>query len=72
MTELEGRVNLARVYEVINEVKLDVAIIKARSEAFADHETRIRVLERRSWSLAGVASVAGAGLSQLITAITQR
>ena len=67
MTEQENRVNLSKIYDALNEMKVDVAIIKTRSEKFDDHEDRLRVLERRSWSFAGFATIAGATLSQIVS-----
>lgn len=37
----------------------------------ADHETRLRTLERMQWTAAGVAACAGAGISYLVTMLTQ-
>lgn len=45
---------------------VDVAVIKSALWPIKDHETRIRSLERRAYTLAGVASIAGAGLGQLL------
>lgn len=67
MTDSDSRVNLSKVYDALNEMRIDVAIIKTRSEKFDDHEDRLRVLERRSWSFAGVATIAGAALSQIVS-----
>jgi hypothetical protein len=51
---------------------VDVAVIKSSLEPIKDHEARIRSLERRSWSLAGVSTLGGAGLAQLVNFIVQK
>jgi hypothetical protein len=61
--------SLSRVYDAINEVRTDVAVIKATLPDIADHETRLRQLERRAWTLAGAATVAGATLAQVVERI---
>lgn len=48
---------------------VDVGVIKSTLAPIADHETRIRSLERRSWLLAGAAAVVGAGGAQLLEII---
>ena len=56
MTDHDLRVWLARI-----ETKLDRVV-----QDKADHETRIRTLEQRSWSLAGIASIIGGSLTALV------
>lgn len=46
-------------------MRTDVAVIKEKVNDLPDHEARIRILERRSWSLAGLATIAGAVLAQI-------
>jgi hypothetical protein len=48
------------------EVKLDHALANV-----TDHESRIRVLERKVWIATGVAGGVGGGLGALIAAITK-
>lgn len=48
------------------QLRVDVAVIVASMTALNDHETRIRSLERKAYTLAGFASIAGAGLGQLL------
>lgn len=43
---------------------VDPALTDIRSDV-ADHESRIRSVERRLWIAAGIAAGAGAGLAQL-------
>lgn len=45
---------------------VSVAEIRRDLAPVADHETRIRSLERRAWLLAGAAAAAGAGVGQLL------
>ncbi|GEB46951.1 hypothetical protein MTE01_28960 [Microbacterium testaceum] len=47
------------------EVKLDTVLTRGD-----DHETRIRSLERKVWTAAGAAAVAGAGLGQIVSVLT--
>ncbi|GAA1147837.1 hypothetical protein GCM10009651_35710 [Microbacterium natoriense] len=65
------KVSLDLIYTELMAVKADVAEMKAASTAaiVADHEGRIRTLEKWVWGASGIAAVGGAGLSQLITAL---
>ena len=56
MGEHETAVALVRI-----ETKLDIAITNS-----ADHESRIRSLERKLWMVAGAAAVGGAGVFQFL------
>jgi hypothetical protein len=47
----------------------DVADIKAGITSVADHETRIRELERARWSSAWLTGLLSAGVSSVIVAI---
>lgn len=49
---------------------VDVAVIRTGMTAVADHETRIRSIERRAYVLAGAAAVAGAGAGRLLDMLT--
>lgn len=53
-----------RVISAMHEVKLELAKMSGLQPQVADHEARLRALERRAWALAGAASVAGALLSE--------
>ncbi|MEF3405781.1 hypothetical protein [Agromyces sp. CCNWLW203] len=64
------RPSLGKVYDAINEVKLDVAVIKAALPDIADHEARIRAIEKRQYTLAGLASIAGAALGAIVQRFT--
>jgi hypothetical protein len=55
----EDRPSLSRVYD-------------ATLPDIADHETRLRALERRAWTLAGVATIAGASLAQIVERVLAR
>lgn len=60
------RPSLGKVYDAISDVRTDLAVIKATLSDIADHETRIRAIEKRQWSFAGIAAVAGAALSGIV------
>lgn len=61
-------ITLREVYDAVIELKYELAHTPKQVD---DHEKRIRSLERLTWSLSGVATLLGAGLSQLITALTK-
>ena len=50
----------------------DVADIKAGIQSVADHETRIRELEKARWSSAWLTGLLSAGVSSVIVAIIIR
>ncbi|MBX3094300.1 MAG: hypothetical protein KF680_07180 [Cryobacterium sp.] len=50
----ETRPSLSNVYQAINEVKTDVAVIKNELGDLVDHERRIRTLEQRMWAAIGI------------------
>ena len=50
----------------------DVAEIKANISSVADHETRIRELEKARWSSAWLTGLLSAGVSSVIVAIIIR
>lgn len=57
----DDRPSIGKVYEAINGVRLDVAVIKNQMVDLADHEHRIRALERRVWiSIGGFGLIAAA------------
>ena len=66
MTEHLDRPSIGKVYDAINDVRIDVAVIKESLPDIADHESRLRSLEKRVWSFAGLATLAGATLSAVI------
>lgn len=52
----------AKVLDIVQKVQIDVAVIKASLPGIADHETRIRALERRVWMIfGGLATLVAAG-----------
>ena len=65
------KVSLDLIYTELMTVKADVAEMKSASTAatVADHEGRLRTLEKWVWGAAGIAAVGGAGLGQLVTAL---
>ena len=57
-------ITLREVYDVVVQLKEE---LNGVPKITADHEERIRDLERKVWSFSGIAAVAGAGLAQLIS-----
>lgn len=77
MTEAnEQRATIGKVYDRLGEMATALAVIEAklteRNQVTLDHEGRIRSLEKRSWSFAGLAGLIGAALSQLVSAFINR
>lgn len=65
------RPSLGKVYDAIAAVQTDVAVIKATLPDIADHEARLRQIEKRQWSFAGLATIGGAALSLIVERILQ-
>ena len=57
-------ITLREVYDAVVGLKEE---LNGVPKITADHEERIRELERRVWSFAGIATILGAGLAQLIS-----
>ena len=57
-------ITLREVYDVVVGLKVELDGIP---KIAADHENRIRDLERKVWSYSGLAAIGGAALAQLIT-----
>ncbi len=57
-------ITLREVYDAVVGLKVDLDGIP---KIAADHETRIRDLERKVWSYSSLAAIAGAALAQLVT-----
>jgi hypothetical protein len=68
MSPEPAEITLREVYDIVQELKFELAHIPRIAD---DHEKRIRNLERLIWSLSGVATLLGAGLSQLITVLSK-
>ena len=68
MSTEPAEITLREVYDIVQELKFELAHIPRIAD---DHEKRIRNLERLIWSLSGVATLLGAGLSQLITVLSK-
>lgn len=68
MSTEPAEITLREVYDIVQELKFELAHIPRIAD---DHEKRIRNLERLIWSLSGLATLFGAALSQLITALTK-
>ena len=60
------RPSIGKVYDAINDLKVDVAVIMASLPDIKDHESRIRAIEKRQWSFAGLATLSGAALAQIV------
>jgi hypothetical protein len=59
-------VTLREVYNAVVELKQELSGVP---KIMADHEQRLRDLERRVWSFSGIAAVLGAALAQLFNMI---
>lgn len=75
MAEENGvRVTQAVIYETLMQLKTEVAIlndkipseIEKTDKEIADHEVRIRRLERQVWLIAGAAAAAGSTVANLL------
>lgn len=66
-------IGLKEVYDLLVEVRNDVIELKASvtdvKGDVADHEGRLRSLERLVWGAAGIGTVGGALVSQVITLV---
>lgn len=61
--EPSARITLREVYDAVQSLKQELSQLPKIAE---DHEDRIRELERRVWSFAGLATILGAALSQFV------
>jgi hypothetical protein len=57
-------ITLREVYDVVVGLKVELDGIP---KIAADHENRIRDLERKVWSYSGLAAIAGAVIAQVIS-----
>lgn len=58
------------LYAILQDIKTDIAVVKTQLEKFADHEDRIRELEKARWSSSWVtALVTSTATAVLITLI---
>lgn len=64
--QLHAVITLREVYDAVVGLKVDLDGIP---KIAADHEQRLRDLERKVWSFSGLAAIAGAALAQIITLI---
>ena len=62
--QLQAVITLREVYDAVVGLKEELNGVPTIT---ADHETRIRDLERKVWSFSGLAAIAGAALAQLVT-----
>lgn len=61
--ETTAVITLREVYDVVLALKTELASVPNITQ---DHEVRIRDLERKVWSYAGLATIFGAALSQIV------
>lgn len=64
--QLEAVITLREVYDAVVGLKEELNGVPTIT---ADHEQRIRDLERKVWSFSGIAAIAGAALSQIVTVL---
>lgn len=57
-------ITLREVYDAVVGLKEE---LNGVPRITADHEERIRELERRVWSFAGIATILGAALAQIVS-----
>lgn len=57
-------ITLREVYDVVVGLKVELDGIP---KIAADHENRIRDLERKVWSYSGLAAIVGAALAQIVS-----
>lgn len=62
--QLQAVITLREVYDAVVGLKEELNGVPTIT---ADHETRIRDLERKVWSYSSLAAIAGAALAQLVT-----
>jgi hypothetical protein len=71
--EPSTRVTLRDVYDVASDVKTTVIRMEGQVGSLLadrdDHEVRIRALEKRVWTAAGIALAGGAGLGQVLAVV---
>lgn len=75
MTAPEGPavITLREVYDLVLSVKQELSSqnVPDMKVDVTDHEARIRALEKWVWRASGLAAVAGAGLSQIISELVK-
>lgn len=62
--QLHAVITLREVYDAVVGLKEE---LNGLPTVTADHEQRLRDLERKVWSFSGIAAIVGAALSQTIT-----
>ena len=62
-------ITLREVYDAVVGLKEE---LNGVPKITADHEERIRELERRIWGFAGVATILGAALAQLVSFLVRQ
>lgn len=66
MAEDTATITLREVYDLVLELKTEMSPTPTK---LADHEERLRDLERKVWSYSGISAVAAVVLSQIVTAL---
>ena len=62
----QERPSIGKVLDAVYAIKTDVEVLKSDVRDLIDHEHRLRALEKRTWTLAGIATLGGAALGQII------
>ena len=64
-------ITLREVYDLVLEVRSEVTLLKSTElkSDVADHETRIRALERWIWRASGIAAAIGAAGGYIVTEV---
>jgi hypothetical protein len=60
------RPSIGKVLDVVHTIRTDVEVLKSDVRDLIDHEHRLRALEKRTWTLAGIATLGGAALGQIV------
>jgi hypothetical protein len=63
------KVSLQTIYAELLAIKEKLSVLPSEVQ---DHETRVRLLARRVWSMGGVATIGGAALSQILALFVQK
>lgn len=61
--------NEENLVALLQDIKTDLAVVKSQLDRFADHEDRIRELERARWSSAWVTALVASGLTSVVITV---
>lgn len=62
-------ITLDQIYQKLEAVDDTVKAMATRVDTIADHETRIRSIERRMWVVAGLAAAGAGGITQAFNSL---